>query len=87
MISIHMRQTQEAKRLTSPVLLGGPACLMLAVGRDGSDATYIDLQLRAVRVLDGRIIALNPLIVDELGWLQHEPLQKDSRRGAGQLTG
>lgn len=31
-------------------------------------STYIDLQLGAIRVLYGGIVALNPLIVNELGY-------------------
>jgi hypothetical protein len=29
--------------------------------------TYIDLELSAIRIFDGGIITLDPLIVDELG--------------------
>lgn len=30
--------------------------------------TYIDLNLSAIGVLDSRIIALDPFIMDKLGW-------------------
>lgn len=44
---------------------------------------YIDRHLRPVRVLDGGIIALNPLIVDELGCLQ---TLSAPERGSGGFT-
>lgn len=48
-------------------------------------ATYIDFNLLAVRIFNGRIIALDPDILDELSWTVSSILPAHSRsRGAYQ---
>lgn len=49
--------------------------------------TYINLELGAIRVLDGGIIALDPLVVHELGCRPCELLQEDGEPALVRLCG
>jgi hypothetical protein len=50
-------------------------------GNCAMHSTYIDLELSAIRIFNGGIITLDPLIVDELGCFRVSLVLQRGRQG------